>query len=324
MRWSVRLLVPALALGLLLPTGLLAYEKDYPTRIIRIIAGPGPDFIARIFGPKITEVLGREVIVEPRTGGAGVIAARAVATAPPDGYTLLMPTSLNAIGTAMGTMPYDLRKDFALIGLAATAPFILVVSPSLPVNNVAELIAYAKANPGKLNYSSTGNGTPPHLATELFNHMAGGLQMVHVPYRDSHSAITAVMSGAVHLTFAIASVGKPQLAAKTVRGIAVTTLQPTPRVPDLPTISSVGGGLNGYEVIGWNSFVAPPGTHPSIVAKLNNAIQRGLEDPAIIEKLVGAHYDPPPKNTPEEFLAFVQRDTQKWVDLIAKANIKPN
>ena len=183
----------ALALSVTLAT--TAQAQDYPSRYIRVIVGPGPDIVARLFGPKITETLGQQVVVEPRPGAGGTIAAQAVANSPPDGYNLLLASASYTINTALGQSPLDLAKDFAPVGLAVTVPFVLVVHPSVPAKTLAELIAYAKANPGKLNYASSGIGTPPHLAGEMFKAMAG-VDIVHVPFREANSALNAVVSGA--------------------------------------------------------------------------------------------------------------------------------
>src|SRR5262249_28021727 len=156
-----------------------AHAQSFPTRSIRVIVGPGPDIIPRLFGPKITEMLGQQVIIEPRPGAGGVIAAQSVAGAPADGYTLLQATAFYPINTALQTSPLDMRKDFAPVTLVSTIPFVLVVHPSVPAKTLAELIRYAKDNPGKLNYASSGIGTPPHLAGELFKTMAG-IDIVHV------------------------------------------------------------------------------------------------------------------------------------------------
>jgi tripartite-type tricarboxylate transporter receptor subunit TctC len=295
-----------------------AAQADYPNRIIRVVVGPGPDLIARLFGPKITEVLGQQVVIEPRPGAGGIIAAQTIATAPPDGYNLLLVTASYTINTALRTTPHDMRKDFAPIGRASTSPFILVVHPSVPAKTLAELIALAKAKPGGLNYASSGIGTPPHLAGELFKAMAG-VDIVHVPFREANSALNAVVSGAVQMMFSISSTTQPQVAAGTVRGLAVTTLEPTPLVPGLPSLARAG--LPGFEVTGWNGFVAPLGTPAEIIAKLNGAISRGLADGELRKRLEAAGYEPAPPNTPAEFAGFIKADTERWIDLVEKANI---
>ena len=187
-----------------------SHAQDYPSRFIRVIVGPGPDITARVFGAKITEVLGQQVVVEPRPGAGGTIAAQAVAGAPGDGYTLLLASASYTINTAMGQSPLDLGRDFAPIALVATVPFVLVVHPALAAKSLAELIALAKANPGKLNYASSGIGTPPHLAGELFKSMAG-IDVVHVPFREANAALNAVVGGSVEMMFSIASTAVAQI-----------------------------------------------------------------------------------------------------------------
>ena len=200
-----------------------SHAQDYPSRFIRVIVGPGPDIAARLFGTKITQALGQQVVIEPRPGAGGTIAAQAVAGAPPDGYTLLLASASYTINTAMGQSPLDLGRDFAPIVLLATVPFVLVVHPSVEAKNLAELVTLAKARPGKLNYASSGIGTPPHLAGELFKSMAG-IDVVHVPFREANSALNAVVSGAVEMMFSIASTAASQIDGAKVRGIAVTSM----------------------------------------------------------------------------------------------------
>ncbi len=305
-----------------LPTLLFAatvHAQTYPTRPIRVIVGPGPDIVARLFAPKMAEALGQQVIVEPRPGAGGVIAAQAVANAPADGYLLLQATASYTINTATGTLPLDLAKDLAPIELVSTTPFVLVVNPSVPAKTLAELIAYAKANPGKLNYASSGVGTPPHLAGELFKSMAD-VDIVHVPFREANSALNSVMSGSTQMMFSIASVAQAQIAARTVRGIAVTSAHASPLVPGLPSLAEAG--LPGFAVIGWNGFVAPKGTPAPVVAKLNAALAAGLDDPALRQRLAAVGYETAAKNSPDEFASFIAADTGKWRDLVAKTRMK--
>lgn len=292
---------------------------DYPNRFIRVVVGPGPDLVARLFGPKITEALGQQVVIEPRPGAGGVIAAQSVATAPPDGYNLLLATASYTINTALQTSALDMRKDFAPVGRASTSPFILVVHPAVPARTLAELIALAKSKPGQLNYASSGIGTPPHLAGELFKTMAG-VDIVHVPFREANSALNAVVSGAVQMMFSISSTTQPQVAAGTVRGLGVTTLRPTPLVPDIAAIAE--SGLPGYEVTGWNGFVAPLGTPAPIIAKLNAAIRRGLDDADLRKRLAAAGYEVAPHNTPEDFATFIRTDTERWIHLVERTNMR--
>jgi tripartite-type tricarboxylate transporter receptor subunit TctC len=299
----------------------VVHAQDYPSRFIRVVVGPGPDIVARLFGAKITDVLRQQVVVEPRPGAGGTIASQTVAAAPPDGHTLLLASASYTINTALQQSPYDLARDFAPIGLVVTAPFVLVVHPSMPAKTVAELIAYAKANPGKLNYASSGIGTPPHLAGALFKSMAG-VDIVHVPYREANSALGAVVAGATQMMFSIASVAQSQIAGGTVRGLGVTSREPSPLVPNVPSIAQ--SELPGFEVIGWNGFVAPRGTPPPVVATLSVALQAGLDDAELRKKLSAAGYQAASRNTPEQFGEFIRSDTAKWVDLVARTNMKGN
>ena len=298
-----------------------SYAQDYPNRPIRVVVGPGPDIVARVFGAKVGELLGQPIVVEPRPGAGGVIAAQAVATAPPDGYTLLQVTASYTINTALQSSSLDLRKDFAPVAQVSTIPFVLVLHPSVPAKTLAELIAYAKASPGKLNYASSGIGTPPHLAGELFKSMAG-IDIVHVPFREANSALSAVVSGSVEMMFSIASTAQSQIAGGTVRGIGVTSLNPSPLVPGLPSIAQ--SGLAGFEVIGWNGFVAPKETPQPVVARLSAAISKALADPEVRAKMNIAGYELAAVNSPDDFAKFIAADTEKWIALATKINIKAN
>jgi tripartite-type tricarboxylate transporter receptor subunit TctC len=312
--------IAAAALGVF-PIASLTHAQSFPGRSIRVIVGPGPDIIPRLFAPRITEVLGQQVIIEPRPGAGGVIAAQSVASAPPDGYMLLQATASYTINTALQTSPLDMRKDFAPVTLVSTIPFVLVVHPSVPAKTLAELIRYAKDNPGKLNYASSGIGTPPHLAGELFKTMAG-IDIVHVPFREANSALNSVISGATQMSFVIASIAQSQMSGGTVRGLAVTSRQPSPLVPGVPPVAQAG--LPGFEVIGWNGFVAPKGTPQPVIAKLSDALLAGLGDAELRKRVSTAGYEPAEKNTPSQFAAFIAADTAKWLDLVAKTNMKAN
>ena len=272
--------------------------QEYPNRVIRVVVGPGPDIVARLFGPRMSEALGQQVVIEPRPGAGGVIAAQTIATAQPDGYNLLLATASYTINTALKTSPYDMRKDFAPIGRMSTSPFVLVVHPSVPAKTVQELIALAKSKPGQLNYASSGIGTPPHLAGELFRAMAG-IDIVHVPFREANSALNAVVGGNVQMMFSIASTTQSQIESGTVRGLGVTTLEPTRLVPNVPSIAQ--SGLAGFEVTGWNGLAAPAGTPGSIIAKLNSALRRGFDDAETRKRLEIAGYDVAAPNTPDDF-----------------------
>jgi tripartite-type tricarboxylate transporter receptor subunit TctC len=195
---------------------------------------------------------------------------------------------------------------------------VLVLHPSVAAKSVQELVALARQKPGALNYASSGIGTPPHLAGELFKSLAG-VDIVHVPFREANSALNAVVSGAVQMMFSIATTAQPQIAAGTVRGLGVTAPKGSPLVPGLPAIAD---GLGGFDVVGWNGFVAPPGTPVPIIAKLNAALQRALDEKDVRTRLEGAGYEPVAHNTPEAFAAFIKADTEKWIELVEKTKMR--
>ena len=290
-----------------------------------MVVGPGPDILARLIGGKMGEVLGQPIVVEPRPGAGGVIATQSVAAAPPDGYTLLQATASYTINTALQTSTFDIGRDFTPVGLVSIVPFVLVVNPSVAGEKPrTELIAYAHPkgrNPGKLNFASAGIGTPPHLAGELFRSMAG-IDIVHVPYREANSGLSAVVSGTVQMMFSIASTAQSQIKGGTVRGIGVTSLKSSPLVPDVPALAQ--SGLPGFEVLGWNGIVEIPKGIPQPIssAKLAAAIDDGLKDDALRAKLATAGYEAAAPNTPADFAKFVATDTARWTDLVAKIHLE--
>jgi tripartite-type tricarboxylate transporter receptor subunit TctC len=217
--------------------------------------------------------------------------------------------------------PYDPMQDFTWIVHLVGYTFGVVVRADSPHKTWGDVIAYAKANPGKLTYASSGIGTPPHLAGELFKSTAG-LDVLHVPYREANSALNAVVGGTADMMFSIASTAQSQIGGGTVRGVAVTSREPSPLVPGVPAIAQ--SGLPGFEVIGWNGFVAPRGTPPSVIAALSSALQAGLDDGELRKKLTAAGYETASRNTPEQFGGFIRADTAKWVDLVARTNMKGN
>ena len=309
------LAIAALAIGL----GTHAQAEDFPTRYIKVIVGPGLDTPARVFGAKMADVLGQQVVIEQRPGAGGVIAIQAAAAAPPDGYTLLLATAAYTINTALGQSPLDLRRDFAPIGLVTTVKYVLVLHPSVPAHDLASLIAYMKAHPGAINYASPGIGTPPHLAGELFKAMTG-VDIVHVPFRDANSAIAAVVGGSVQMMFSLAATAQPQIAAGSLRGIAVTSTDPSPFVPGIKPLAELG--LPSFDVLGWNGFVAPRGTPGPVIAKLNAAMNEGFPIAALRQRVLASGYEPYRRNTPEEFGRFIAADTAKWIDVVEKIKLK--
>jgi tripartite-type tricarboxylate transporter receptor subunit TctC len=297
--------------------------KDYPTRPIRIIAtttpGSGPDIMARLYAQKITEEWRQAVVVDNRAGASGRIGTQIAANATPDGYSLLLLTSSNVIVATLfaGTIKYDLQRDFAPISLLGSTPFILTANRSVPMNSITELIAYAKANPGKLRYGSGGAGTPPHLSAERLKVMAG-IDILHVPFRGIAPALNDTVSGEVHLTFAVIPAVLAFLKSKRLKALGVTGLKRSPLVPDLPTIAET---IPGYEAMGWYSLVVPTGTPPAIVAKLN-AVSRKIAAMPDIRARISALGAESTGSTPKELADYMAAEKQKLQQLIKAAKLR--
>ena len=295
----------------------VATAQPYPSKPVRIIvnfpAGGVADIYARIIGAKVQESWGQPVVVENRTGGGGNIGADAVAKSAPDGYTLNMsaigPHAVNV--TLFSKMPYDPVKDFAAIALVLEAEGLLVVHPTVPANNVAELIAHARANPGKLTFASAGPGTASHLAGELFKTMAK-VDMLHIPYKGNVPAITDLLAGQTSLLFATMPTVLPHAKAGKLRAIATLGSERSAATPELPTI---GEALKGFEVNNWIGLFAPAGTPPEIVRRWNGEVMRVMQSPDIQARLPvdGARFAP---NTPEQFSAFVKSEIAKWAPVV--------
>ena len=303
-----------------------AGAADWPTRAVTVVvpfaAGGNTDMMARLGAERLTARFGQSFVVENRPSAGGAVAANQVARAAADGYTLLFSASATLMLTPLvQKVSYDADRDFIPITNMGTGTQVLAVRRDLPVGTFAELIAYAKANPGKLNYASSGIGTPPHLAGELFKTMAG-IDIVHVPFREANSALNSVISGATQMSFVIASIAQSQMSGGTVRGLAVTSKQASALVPGVPPVAQAG--LPGFEVVGWNGFVAPKATPQRVVARLSDALLAGLGDPELRKRVAAAGYEPAERNTPQEFAAFIAADTAKWLDLVAKTNMKGN
>ncbi len=296
---------------------LVATAQPYPSKPVRIIvnfpAGGVADIYARIIGAKLQDAWGQPVVVENRTGGGGNIGADAVAKSAPDGYTLNMsaigPHAVNV--TLFSKMPYDPVKDFAAVALVLEAEGLLVVHPTVPANNIAELIAYARANPGKLTFASAGPGTASHLAGELFKTMAK-VDMLHIPYKGNVPAITDLLAGQTSLLFATMPTVLPHAKAGKLRAIATLGSERSAATPELPTI---GETLKGFEVNNWIGLFAPAGTPPEIVRRWNAEVMRIMRSPDIQARLPvdGARFTP---NTPEQFSAFVKSEIAKWAPVV--------
>lgn len=293
--------------------------QEFPTKPIRVIVGPGPDIVARIMGQKFTEAWGQQVVIDPRAAAGGVVAAEAVAKAAPDGYTLLLSSASYPINAALQIGTTDVIKDFSAVALAGSAPFILMVHPSLPVKSLAELIALARQRPGQINYASSGNGTPPHLAGEMFK-VAAGINIVHVPYKGAGQAMIDLVGGQVQMAFAIVSAAMPQVQAGKVRALGITSLQTSPLAPDLPTLSALG--LAGFDVRGWNGFVAPAGTPRAIIARINAEAMRALKQPEVVQRLKAAGYEAAAENSPEQFADFIKAELAKWARVVKESGAR--
>ena len=317
----IRALVLACSAALV---ALTAHAQDWPGKqsikfVIPYPPGGASDVTARVLAQKLGESLKQSFIVDNKPGANGIIALDSVARSAPDGYTILMANlGPNAINAAVyAKLPYDSIKDFAPITLTSIVPQILVVTPSLPIKTVPELIAYAKANPGKLTFASAGNGASNHLSAELFNGMAG-IKMRHVPYKGDTPAMTDVMSGQVDVMFPTAIAAMPQVKSGRLRAIGVTGSKRIPSLPDLPTVAET---VPGFDAVSWGGVMAPAGTSPEIIRKLNSEINRILKMPDVVDRLQGLGAEIV-GTTPEEFATYLGKEIAKWGKVAHDNNVK--
>jgi tripartite-type tricarboxylate transporter receptor subunit TctC len=295
-------------------------RDDYPSRPVQMIipfaAGGPTDIVGRVMGAKMGELLGRQFVVENKTGAGGNIGAEAVARAAPDGYTILMATvSTNAINPGVYKhIPYDAVRDFAPLGRVGVTPTLLLVHPSIPATDLKSLIALIKANPGKYNYGSGGFGSILHLCGEEFKSLAGGLDITHVPYKGSAPMDTDLMGGQIAMAFDPTPTAMPLAKSGKLRALGAGMAKRVAAMPDLPTLQEQG--LPGFECYTWNVFLAPARTPKPIVDKLNAAINKSLADPAVSSALEKAGIDPTPGSTPETTGEFVRAELAKWAPII--------
>jgi len=301
----------------------IAMAQTYPSRPVRLIvttaAGGSPDIIARLIGQWLSERLGQPIIVDNRPGAGTNIGTEMGVRAPPDGYTLLMALSANAINaTLYDKLPFNFIRDTAPVASIASIPLIMEVNPSVPAKTVPEFIAYAKANPGKINMASGGSGTPAHVAGELFKMMAG-INMVHVPYRGEGLALPDLISGQLQALFGVMPASLGYIKAGKLRALAVTTAKRQELLPDVPT---VGEFLPGYEARGWYGIVGPKATPVNIIEKLNQEINAALADPTMKTRLtdLGCAVF---AGSPADFGKFIAEETEKWAKVVKFAGIKP-
>ena len=312
------------ALGIVLAPALAA-AQDYPNKPIKLIvpfpAGGPNDVIARTVGQRLSEIFKAPIVIDNRGGQGGVIGTDVVARADPDGYTIAITSSgALAISPSMEKVAYDTLKDLAPVTLVAKVPELLVVAKNVPANNLQELIALAKAQPGKLNFASTGLGGLPDLAGELFKTMAG-INIVHVPYRGAAPIVTDLLAQQVQMTFLDVPAVMAQVNAGTMKAIVMAAPERSSSLPNVPTTAEAG--LPGLLAENWYGMVAPAKTPPAIIATLNKATREALSDPSVIEKLK-AQGMTLAGNTPDEFRAHIASETARWAKVIKDAGIQPN
>jgi tripartite-type tricarboxylate transporter receptor subunit TctC len=288
--------------------------------IVPYPAGGVADLLPRTVGQKLSEKWGQPVIVENKPGASGNIGMELGARSAPDGYTIVLaPTGNLTVNPFLFKLPFDVAKDFTPITVLATSPNVLVVHPSVPAKNFRELIAYAKANPGKLNFSSPGEGSGAHLAGELLN-IEAGIQATHIPYKGMAPAVTDLLGGQVQMMFAGISTVLPHIKSGKLLPIAIATSQRSPQLPEVPTVAE--SGLPGFDVTSWYGLVVPAGTRPEIVQKLYRDIAEALRGEDVRGKLAALGLDPM-GNSPEAFERMIGAESRKWSEIVRKANIKP-
>jgi tripartite-type tricarboxylate transporter receptor subunit TctC len=317
MQLSPRTVLALIALGF----SQLAFAQTYPSKPVRMVIGfpaGGPiDIVARVMSPKLGEVLGQQVVVDNRGGANGLIGGEAVAKSAPDGYTIFLVST----GTATISphiypkMPYDPQRDLACVTLVTQTGELFVVHPSLPVKDVQEMIALAKARPGQISIASTGSGGLPHLALELFK-LQANVNLLHVPFNGAAPAVSNAMGGQVQGVIADLPVLQPHIQSGRLRALALAAPKRSPLFPDVPTMTEQG--LPKVEAVNWYGIQVPAKTPPDVIAKLNDAFNKTLNDPAMRQTLIGRGAEPIP-GTPAQFAAFVKAEYDKWAP-IAKAS----
>jgi tripartite-type tricarboxylate transporter receptor subunit TctC len=318
MRTTVGLIV---ALSLLVPIS--ARAQDFPNRQIRLIvpfpAGGPNDIIARLVGQRMSELFKQTIIIDNRSGQAGVLGTDVVAKAAPDGYTIgIVSASSIVINPTMEKIAYDPKKDLAPVTLVTTVPEMLVVASNVPANNMAELVALAKAQPGKLNFASAGVGGLPHLAGELFK-LTAKIDIVHVPYRGAAPAINDLLGQQVQMVFLDLPVILPQIQAGKLKPIALGARQRAPTAPDVPTTAEVG--MPDLLIENWYGMFAPAGTPDKIVAEINRVANAAMNDPQVKQKLADQGLTVA-GDTPEQFRAFIDSETTRWAKVMKDAGVK--
>jgi len=298
------------------------HAQNYPTKSIRMIVPVPPggiiDVVGRLLGQKMTEQTGQTVVIDNRTGGLTSVGSEIVARSPGDGYTLLLQSLPMVINPAMlGKMSYDYEKDLAPISLVVTSPYLLVVHPSVPVKSVRELIAVAKAQPGKITYSSSGNASNLHVAVELLAGMAG-VKMLHIPYKGGGPALTAVLGGEADLSALSVSAVMPHVNAGRMRAIAITSSK---RLPALPQIASAAEAVPGYEFASWVGVLAPSSTPPTLVGTINTVVVKAARAPDLVDRFTKDATNVV-ANSPSEFRTFIQSEARRWAKVVKDSGMR--
>ena len=297
-----------------------AIAQKYPTKSIRLIVpfapGGGTDIVARIIAQKVSEAVGQSVVVDNRAGAGGTIGAELAVRAAPDGYTLIMVSGSYGTNAALYKLPYDPVKDIQPIVMIGESGFVVALNPAVPIKSVKELVNYAKSNPDKLNYGSTGTGGITHLATELFDLMAG-TKMTHIPYKGTGPALTALLGNQIQILFGSLPATAPYVKSGKLRGIGVTTAKRSNALPDIPTVSDT---VKGYEVVLWYGLFGPKGLPKDVVTIWNGAVAKALKTKDMQDRLAGDGIEPA-GGPPEQFLNAIRRDVEKWKKVVKDAKI---
>ena len=296
--------------------------QTYPTKAVRVIvpfaAGGGIDMVARVISQRLQEVMGQPFVVENKPGAGGVVGSEIVATARPDGYTLLAVPISHAANVSLTKMSFNPVTAFAPIIHIASAPNVVLVHPSLPANSIGEFIAYARKNPGTVTYASSGNGSSTHLAAEQFK-MLANVELLHVPYKGGGPALVDLLGGHVSMYIGSLPAAIPHLRGQKLKGLGITSSKRAVELPELPTV--IEGGIAGYEYVGWYGLLATAGTPPAVIDRLNAEVNKILKEPAILEKLAGDGAQPI-GGTPAQFDAHIKKEISKWASVIKHAKIE--
>jgi tripartite-type tricarboxylate transporter receptor subunit TctC len=299
-----------------------AVAADYPARPVRLIiplaAGGSMDTLARTVTPKLSESLGESIVIDNRGGGGGTIGAELAASAPPDGYTLLMVSATSVIRPLLYSARYQMERDFAAISQVSAQPYLIIVHPSIPAKNLQELIAYARANPGKLNYASAGQGSIIQLGTELLG-VRTGMRMTHVPFKGMGAAYPDLLAGNIQMALASIVSAQPYVRSGRMRAIAVTGPKRSKIAPDVPTVAE--SGVKGYAVTNWYGLLAPAKTPRPIIERLHKEVVAALDQPEVARRFAADGAEPV-SSTPREFAAHIKAEGVTWAKVIKEAGIK--